>query len=71
MRADSLANDISSTDKCHNMFRTPCTLKTGSFIPLLSLQNAVGHFVATDKGKADTISEWLKKQFLLIQEGNN
>ena len=63
MRADSLAKDISSTDECRKMFRAARALKTGSSIPSLSVHNADGHFVATDKGKADTISEWFKKQF--------
>ena len=62
MRADFLANDI-STDRCCKMFRAVHALKTGSFIPLLFMHNADGHFVPTDKGKADTISQWFKKQF--------
>ena len=63
MKADTLANEISSTDECRKMFRAARALKIGKSVPSLSVHNADGHFVATDKGKADTISEWFRKQF--------
>lgn len=62
-RADSLAEEITATDDCRKMFRAARALKVTGPIPSLSVHNAEGKFVGTDKGKADTISEWFKKQF--------
>ena len=39
------------------MFRAARALKVNGPIPSLSVHNAEGQFVGTDKGKADTISE--------------
>ena len=62
-RADSLADEITATDDCRKMFRAARALKVTGPIPSLSVHNTEGQFVGTDKGKADTISEWFKTQF--------
>ena len=62
-RADSLVNDIITTDECRKMFKAARALRIASPLPSLSVVNAEGNFIVTDQGKADTISEWFEKQF--------
>ncbi|XP_078682189.1 uncharacterized protein LOC144916740 [Branchiostoma floridae x Branchiostoma belcheri] len=62
-RADDLADEISSTDDCSKMFRAARALRVGTSTPSLLVHNTEGHFIATDKGKADAIREWFLHQF--------
>ncbi|KAI8483691.1 hypothetical protein Bbelb_386290 [Branchiostoma belcheri] len=62
-RADDLADEIPSTDDCNKMFRAARALGVGTPTPSLLVHNTEGHFIATDKGKADAIREWFLHQF--------
>ena len=45
------------------MFKAARALKVKKAVPSLLVHNADGDFVATDRGKADTIRNWFKAQF--------
>ena len=45
------------------MFHAARALKVSGPIPSLSVYNAEGQFAGSDKGKAESISEWFKQQF--------
>ncbi|XP_019625003.1 PREDICTED: uncharacterized protein LOC109470482 [Branchiostoma belcheri] len=50
-------------DDCSKMFRAARALRVGTSTPSLLVHNTEGHFIATDKGKADGIREWFLHQF--------
>ena len=62
-KADSLADQITSTDKYWKMLWATRAVKVTSPTPLLFVYNVNGNFVRTHKGMADMISNQFKKQF--------
>ena len=62
-QADSLSEEITSTDDCRKMFRAARALKVSGPPPSLAVHNSEGNFIGTDQGKADAIREWFSKQF--------
>ena len=62
-QVEEVADTISSTDDCKQMFDAAKKLQNVSTQPRLTVQSPHGNFIGTDKGKAEAIKKWFNAQF--------
>ncbi|KAL6469074.1 hypothetical protein MHYP_G00225980 [Metynnis hypsauchen] len=61
--ADTIAQEIATTDDCRKMFLATKRLKATKPTPPITVIDSKGNIIGTDKRKVEIIREWFQEQF--------